>query len=76
MKVGRMSDVTSWIRHGVEMRRPLFIHESLHLSDKIIIVGGGLSGLSCAYRIAQKRPNIEVVLLEKSPHLGGVISTW
>ena len=71
-----MSDVTSWIRHGVELRRPLFIHESLHLSDKIIIVGGGLSGLSCAYRIAQKRPDIEVVLLEKSPHLGGVISTW
>ena len=43
MKVGRMSDVTSWIRHGVEMRRPLFVHESLPLSDKIIIVGGGLS---------------------------------
>ena len=71
-----MSDVESWIRHGVEMRRPLFVNDSLSQSKKIVIVGGGLSGMSCAYRIAQKSPNVEVILIEKSERLGGVISTW
>jgi len=71
-----MSDVTSWTRHGAEMRRPLFVHKALPLCDKIVIVGGGLSGMSCAYRIAQKRPDLEIVLVEKSNRLGGVISTW
>ena len=71
-----MSDVEHWIRHGVEMRRPLLVKQSLSQSEKVIIVGGGLSGMSCAYRIAQKRPSAEVILIEKSEHLGGVISTW
>ncbi len=71
-----MSDVASWIRHGVEMRRPLLVKEALSLSDKVVIVGGGLSGMCCAYRIAQKSPHVEIVLVEKSERLGGVISTW
>ena len=71
-----MSDVASWIRHGVEMRRPLFVNDSLSQSKKIVIVGGGLSGMCNAFRIAQKSPNVEVILIEKSERLGGVISTW
>ena len=71
-----MSNVESWIRHGVEMRRPLLVNESLSQAEKVVIVGGGLSGMCCAYRIALKRPDVEVVLLEKSNRLGGVISTW
>jgi protoporphyrinogen oxidase len=42
----------------------------------VVIVGGGLSGLCCAYRIAQKRPDISVVIHERSNRLGGVINTW
>ena len=42
----------------------------------MVIVGGGLSGLCCAYRIAQKRPDISVVIHERSNRLGGVINTW
>ena len=71
-----MSDVTSWIRHGVEMRRPLLVKDSLSQSKKIVIVGGGLSGMCNAFRIAQKSPDVEVILIEKSERLGGVISTW
>ena len=71
-----MSDVASWTRHGVEMRRPLFVKDSLSQSEKVVIVGGGLSGMCNAFRIAQKSPNVEVILIEKSERLGGVISTW
>lgn len=73
---GRMSNVDAWIRHGSEMRRPLLVADDMSTSEKIVIVGGGLSGLCCAYRIAKKRPDIHVFLIEKAPHLGGVISTW
>ena len=71
-----MSDVASWTRHGVEMRRPLFVKDSLSESKKVVIVGGGLSGMCNAFRIAQKSPDVEVILIEKSERLGGVISTW
>ena len=59
-----MSDVASWIRHGVEMRRPLLVKDSLSQSKKIVIVGGGLSGMCNAFRIAQKSPDVEVILIE------------
>ncbi|WP_242917222.1 flavin monoamine oxidase family protein [Pontibacter liquoris] len=42
-------------------------------SSDIIIVGGGLSGLTLAYLLAQK--NIESIVLEASPRLGGRIQT-
>ena len=71
-----MSDIESWIQHGVEMRRPLLVKDSLSDSKKIVIVGGGLSGMCNAYRIAQKMPDVEILLVEKSERLGGVISTW
>ncbi|HVJ09434.1 MAG TPA: protoporphyrinogen oxidase [Acidisarcina sp.] len=47
---------------------------------KVAIVGGGISGLSAAFEIEKSRaakPNVEYVLLEKSPRLGGsVFSEW
>ena len=45
-------------------------------STKVCVVGGGLSGLTVAYRIATKRPDLHVELIEKSDRLGGVIETW
>tara|TARA_B100000459_G_scaffold146755_1_gene113854 strand:- start:1235 stop:2494 length:1260 start_codon:yes stop_codon:yes gene_type:complete len=71
-----MSDIASWVQHGVEMRRPLLVKEKLSQSEKIVIVGGGLSGMCNAFRIAQKRPQMKIILVEKSNRLGGVISTW
>ena len=71
-----MPSLESWIRHGEELRRPLIANAKLGKSEKVVIVGGGLSGLCCAYRIAQKRPDISVIIHERSNRLGGVINTW
>ena len=71
-----MPGLESWIEHGEELRRPLIANTKLGESEKVVIVGGGLSGLCCAYRIAQKRPDISVVIHERSNRLGGVINTW
>ena len=71
-----MPSLESWIKHGEELRRPLVANAKLGGSKKVVIVGGGLSGLCCAYRIAQKRPDISVVIHERSNRLGGVINTW
>ncbi|HVS34320.1 MAG TPA: protoporphyrinogen oxidase [Gemmataceae bacterium] len=42
---------------------------------RIVIVGGGISGLSLAYRLQQRQPTAEVVVLEREPHLGGKVGT-
>ena len=71
-----MSDLNSWILHGDEMRRPFLVNPKLAESSKLVIIGGGLSGLCCAYRIAMKRTDLEIIIHEKSSTLGGVIATW
>lgn len=65
-----------WIRYGDEIRRPLQVAAGLENSKKVVIIGAGLSGLTLAYKIASKRPDISVELVEKSSRLGGVIETW
>ncbi|HLM79414.1 MAG TPA: protoporphyrinogen oxidase [Terriglobales bacterium] len=45
---------------------------------RIAIIGGGISGLSAAYTIEEKRQSgtpVEYVLFESSPRLGGVLVT-
>jgi protoporphyrinogen/coproporphyrinogen III oxidase len=42
---------------------------------RIVIVGGGLSGLSLAYRLEQRMPDADVLVLEGSYRLGGNIDT-
>ncbi len=37
---------------------------------KIVIIGGGLTGLSCAYKLQQKK--IDFLLIEKNKQLGGL----
>ena len=54
-----------WIRYGDEIRRPLLVADKLNQSSRVCIIGAGLSGLTIAYRIASKRPDINVNLLEK-----------
>ena len=71
-----MADLKSWINYGDEMRRPLVINPNLADSSKVVIVGGGLSGMCIAYRLSVKRPDLEIVLLEQKESLGGVIATW
>ncbi len=42
---------------------------------RIVIIGGGISGLSAAYRIRQARPNASITLLEAATRVGGKIQT-
>jgi len=37
----------------------------------IIIVGGGIAGLYCAYRVLRKNPKTKILILEAESHLGG-----
>jgi protoporphyrinogen/coproporphyrinogen III oxidase len=39
----------------------------------VVIIGAGISGLVCAYRL--KRLGVDVVLLEQSPQIGGVMQS-
>ncbi|MEN8257557.1 MAG: protoporphyrinogen oxidase [Thermodesulfobacteriota bacterium] len=39
----------------------------------VIIIGGGISGLACAHFLRQERPELSVLIVEKSDHAGGVI---
>ncbi|MEC4983724.1 MAG: FAD-dependent oxidoreductase [Oscillatoria sp. PMC 1068.18] len=47
-----------------------------HLNSQktVVVVGGGLAGLACAYELSQR--GFAVTLLEKSPQLGGKIASW
>ena len=40
----------------------------------MVVVGGGLAGLACAYELTQR--GFTVTLLERSPQLGGKIASW
>src|SRR5438094_69454 len=43
------------------------------MGPRVAIVGGGISGLSCAYYLA--KGGVTPVLIEARPRLGGVIQT-
>ncbi|MEJ4112405.1 FAD-dependent oxidoreductase [Corynebacterium kroppenstedtii] len=45
------------------------------MSNRIAIVGGGLSGLVAAYEVGQQDPNADVVIFEASHRLGGKLKT-
>ena len=71
-----MTELQDWIQHGAEMRRPLLANPELKEQEKIVIIGGGLSGLCTAFRLGQKYPEKKLILVEKSNRLGGVIQSW
>jgi monoamine oxidase len=41
----------------------------------IIILGGGIAGMNCAYQILKKTPNAHILILEKESILGGRVQT-
>ena len=57
-----------WIRHGDELRRPFPVPDGFSSSEHVVIVGGGLSGLTIAYRLASKRPICRLLLLNQKAH--------
>jgi protoporphyrinogen/coproporphyrinogen III oxidase len=42
---------------------------------RIVVIGGGISGLTLAYRLEQRLPDAEVLVLERNTRLGGSIQT-
>lgn len=46
----------------------------LSQTRSVVVIGGGLAGLACAYELAQR--GFQVTLLERSTHLGGKIASW
>lgn len=42
---------------------------------RVVVIGGGISGLAAAYRLTTRLPGAEVVLLEQDARLGGKIVT-
>ena len=42
-------------------------------SEQVVVIGGGFSGLACAFRLRQL--SVPVTLLESAGHVGGLIGT-
>jgi oxygen-dependent protoporphyrinogen oxidase len=42
---------------------------------RVVIIGGGISGLAAAYYLRATAPEIDILLLESGKRLGGVIQT-
>ena len=42
---------------------------------RVAVVGGGISGLSAAHRLHELAPELQVLLFEAAPRLGGVLET-
>jgi len=47
---------------------------STNRAQTVAVIGGGLAGLACAYELSQR--GFQVMLLERSPQLGGKIASW
>jgi protoporphyrinogen/coproporphyrinogen III oxidase len=42
---------------------------------RVVVIGGGITGLAAAHRVVELDPAVEVVLLEAGERLGGVLET-
>jgi len=42
---------------------------------RVAVIGGGISGLAAAHRLVELKPDVELVLFERQPRLGGVLTT-
>ncbi|WP_066424134.1 FAD-dependent oxidoreductase [Anabaena sp. 4-3] len=77
--VGAIAGVTGYSRFSkpqpaVFQQDNLNLPQTLTESKSVVVVGGGLAGLACAYELSRR--GFVVTLLEKSPQLGGKIASW
>lgn len=77
--VGAIAGVTGYSRFAkpkptVFEKDTLKLPRLLNQQKSVVVIGGGLAGLACAYELSQR--GFVVTLLEKSPQLGGKIASW
>ncbi|MBD2488707.1 FAD-dependent oxidoreductase [Aulosira sp. FACHB-615] len=77
--VGTVAGVTGYSRFSkpkptVFQKDTLDLPQILNKPKTVVVIGGGLAGLACAYELSQR--GFIVTLLEKSPQLGGKIASW
>ena len=46
-----------------------------HTARRVVIIGGGITGLAAAYRLTELDSSLDIALLEASHRLGGVLHT-
>ncbi|HEY9848065.1 MAG TPA: FAD-dependent oxidoreductase [Leptolyngbyaceae cyanobacterium] len=77
--VGAVSGVVGYSRFS-KPKPTIFQQDTLDLPFwvsqplSVVVVGGGLAGLACAYELSQR--GFAVTLLERAPQLGGKIASW
>ncbi|MEA5567009.1 FAD-dependent oxidoreductase [Anabaena sp. UHCC 0399] len=77
--IGAIAGVTGYSRFtkpkpAVFQQDTLNLPRTLNQSKSVVVIGGGLAGLACAYELSHR--GFTVTLLEKSPQLGGKIASW
>ena len=61
--VSALSGIVETDAHEIDYARPM----------KVVVVGAGISGILAAIRFPRRVPNLELVLYDKNPEIGG---TW
>ncbi|MCC5638487.1 FAD-dependent oxidoreductase [Nostoc sp. CHAB 5844] len=77
--VGTIAGVTGYSRFTkpqptVFQKDTFDLPQILNQPKTVVVIGGGLAGLACAYELSQR--GFIVILVEKSPQLGGKIASW
>jgi carotenoid phi-ring synthase / carotenoid chi-ring synthase len=58
----------------VHQNDTLSLPRTLTQPKQVVVVGGGLAGLACAYELSQR--GFQVTLLERAAQFGGKIASW